>query len=258
MASLALVLAAVLASPADPERPSPGAFIERPLVLPAGAVQPQLGWELAGYRAGGPVQNGLWLGADAGVAGFLQIGVAAVLTEAPDLGFDRATARGLFSLHPDAAIRLDTSVYRFRGVGSTEYGYASGIGLSLRLPVVRGVLSLISGRAFGLPPIARTLDEAHFADDLFTLDLNHSNVTATVGLPVGLQLQATEEVALLLRSGFRHGFGGGNYDENWVPVGVDVLFNLSPVDLIGSAELPGNLRTHADVIVVRVVAQARF
>jgi hypothetical protein len=246
---------ALLATAAAAEQPYPGAFIDRPLVLPPGMLQPHAGWELLGFR-GGPTRNSIGFGADVGVFRDFQIGASAVLTEAPDLGFDRVAARGLIALHPAAAVRVDTSIYRFLGVPQ-EYGYASGIGLSIKIPLVPGTLALISGRSFALPPIGRT-EELHFADDLFTLDLNHSNVTATLGIPMGLELQAIPQLSLLLRSGYRHGFGGGLYSEDWVPVGLDVLVNLAPVDLIASAELPGNLRGHTDIFVLRAAVQARF
>jgi len=246
----------ILTTAAAAEQTYP-AFIDRPLVLAPGTFQPHAGWELLGFRGGGPTRNSLWFGADVGVLRELQIGASLVLTEAPGLGFDRAAARAVLALHPMTAVRLDTSIYRFLGLPE-EYGYASGIGLSIKIPLLAGTLSLVSGRSFALPPIGRTIEELHFADDLFTLDLNHSNVTATVGFPIGLQLQPIEQLSLLLRSGYRHGFGGGSYSEDWIPVGLDALVSFAPVDLIASAELPGNVRGHADVFIVRAVAQARF
>jgi len=258
MTRLAGVLVALLsASAAAAEESYPGTFIDRPLVLPPGMFQPQAGWELLGFRGGGPTQNSVVFAADVGVFPGAQIGASAVLAEAPNLDFDRIAARGVFALHPLAALRLDTSYYRFHSTPD-EHGYASGIGLAIRVPLVPGTLALISGRSVALRPIGRTLDERHFADDLFTLDLNHSNVTATVGFPIGLELQPVAPLALVLHSGYRHGFGGGSYDEDWIPVGLDALINLGPVDLIGSAELPGNLRGHADVFVVGAAVQARF
>lgn len=100
-------------------------------------------------------------------------------------------------------------------------------------------MALFSGRTLALPPLGGTPGLA-FADDLFTVDLNGSNVTATVGVPVRILLQPIDGLAFALRSGDRHGWGGGRFSANWVPLGADVVLNLaSRIDLVASAEVPG-------------------
>ncbi len=234
--------------------------IDRPLALPHGTVQGQVGWEMLGLRAGGvDAQHGVWFAAGGGLAANVEIDAAAVFSEADgDFGFDRAAARGVFAFHRNAAIRLDTSIYRFRFNAPTEYGYASGLGVPFRIAIVPGLLSIIGGRTFAMPPIGRTIDEYHFADDVFTLDLNDSNVTATIGFPLGIQVQPADPLSVVLRSGYRHGWGGGGYDENWVPVGIDVLVDVASFELVASAELPGNLNTFTDFFVIGAALQARF
>jgi len=223
-----------------------GSFIDRPLVLPPLSVRPQAAWEMVAVRSidRSPASTGHWLqlGIDAGVGFGLQVGVAASQELSPDASFDRAALRSLLSLSQDAALRLDFGPYRFNR--QTETGWAGGLGAVLRLPLIPGKVALLTGRTIALPPIGGTLGLA-FADDFVTIDLNHSNITATVGIPLQLLVEPAEGFALALRSGYRHGWGGGNFSADWVPLGADLLVNVARrVDFVASAEVPGETSSY--------------
>ena len=211
-------------------------FIERPLLLAPSAMRPQAAWETLAVRGidRSPPATGHWLqlGLDVGVVPGLQVGIAGSEEVAPRATFDRIALRTVFGLHPDGALRFDAGNYRNDVSGSMNGSWALGIGAPIRIVALSGKLAVFTGRTVALPPIGGTLSVA-FADDFLTVDLNHANVTATIGVPVQVVVEPIPGLALALRSGYRHGWGGGNFSANWIPLGTDLPLNpASRVNLI--------------------------
>lgn len=243
-------------------------FLGRPLVLPPLTIQPQVAWEMLAYRAGSETPGGTahsaQAGIDVGAAPGLQVGLGASEEISPDVRFDRFAARSVIGVAGAAGVRLDAAMYRLYRANISETGYDLGIGPAVRIPIIPGTLSLISGRNIALPPLGGT-DSLAFADDFLTVDLNHSNVTATIGVPIGLMLEPARSLAFCLRSGYRHGWGGGNFSADWVPLGADVLLNIaSRFDLVATAEVPGETGSWASfegltsLVFFRATLAARF
>ena len=115
---------------------------------------------------------------------------------------------------------------------------------------------LIGGRSIGRPPLGPG-PLYSFGDDWLTIDFNHRDVFASLGLPLGVFFEPSAGLAFELRSGFRHVWGGGQLKADFVPVGLDFLATPH-LDLSASVELPGETDFYFNLVQARATLALRF
>jgi hypothetical protein len=235
-------------------------FLERPLILSSHAIQFDAGYEplFEDTGANTAIVHRLLFGLEARVTDALEVGFSMAPRIAPNGGFDHFAIRTTYLAHQNVGVRLDTGLYDSVITGSP--GFAAGVGLSLRIPLVPGRVAVVTGRFTGLPPIGPRFSpwpSFSFADDVLTLDVNGNARTGSVGFPVGILVQLTPSLATQLRAGYRHTFGG-YASADYAPVGVDLLTSSGTTDFIISCETPRKLQAASTVYQGRILLQSRF
>ncbi|TMB11050.1 MAG: hypothetical protein E6J66_10080 [Deltaproteobacteria bacterium] len=253
--------AAIIALTASPQVRADASFLERPLIVLRHEIQLHAAYEPLREDTGTNTADvhRVLLGLDVGVTDEVQLGLSAAPRIAPNGGFDHLAIRTTYLAHEHVAVRLDTGVYDTRVHGETP-GFAGGIGMSLRIPLLAERVALISGRFTGLPPIGPRFSpwpSLSFADDLVTIDVNGRVRTASVGIPLGVLVQVVPLLAAQVRAGYRHVFGAYS-SADYVPIGVDLLASTGTMDFIISAEMPRKLQAASNIYEGRVQLQARF
>jgi hypothetical protein len=253
--------AAIIALTASSQVRADASFLERPLILERHGIQLHAAYEPLREDTGTNTADvhRVLFGLDVGVTDEVQLGVSVVPRIAPNGGFDHLAIRTTYLAHEHVAVRLDTGVYDTRLYGETP-GFAGGIGMSLRVPVVAERVALISGRFTGLPPIGPRFSpwpSLSFADDLVTVDMNGRVRTGSVGIPLGVLVQVFPFLAAEVRVGYHHVFGAYS-SADYVPIGFDLLASTGTMDLIISVEMPRKLQAASNMYEGRVQLQARF
>jgi hypothetical protein len=149
---------------------------------------------------------------------------------------------------PALAGRVDVGIDHFNDPMDQSYRLVLGLGLPASIALA-GNVSLITGRpysfAFANDPLL--VD----SDDILTLRAGGPRGLASLGLPLGLVIQLSGDIAIDLRSGYRRVFHD-HFEGTYVPLGADLLVNLvGTLDLGVGLEIPGETSAYLDRRMIR-------
>jgi hypothetical protein len=244
---LALVASTFVAAPLAAADDYPTAYLDRPLTLEPGTLQPNAALSLVHNGAAmDPAPSNieaLELGADYGILHHLQAGAVVDINLSPSK-FVRALASGQYQLLVFAALRVDIGAQR---IDNGNLDFAFGIGLPLHLKLT-DAFALISSRPYAYGA----------EDDVFSFRAGSDGTISETRLPLGIMYQLNPHVAFVGRSGFRK-------QENayFVPLGADALLTVSRLDVGISLDVAGQVSPSggpgfADLLSVRGFAQVRI
>ena len=260
-------------------------WIDRPLVLAPRMMQANLGLDVTNEvvtsmdTATGESLNAAF---DIGVAPRLQVGLALTFPINPAT-FGSAIADVQYGVSESANLRMDAGVARVGFVGGALDGmrniYEFGFGLPVKVKLSKNV-AVISGRTsaagFGLPTalagngggLASGATPLVAGDSILAVASDDSGTAViAANAPIGVLIAPHERVAIALHSGYRYLHEGSSgsissRDLSFVPLGVDVMFNLPQhVDLGVSADVAGPVDQNSGYFDLRQFlawAQARF
>lgn len=246
------MLASLLALVASPFA---ALVIDRPITLPAGAVEVDLLGNFSRWSAQSSSASGesAAAGIEWGFAGGAQLGLTVALPIQPGFTFGTLAGSALFAVTSATAIRLDAGYDRISLSGnpadvrtfSQDFLFA-GLGVPFKVRLSRD-LSLVSGEtgAFKVGHFTNVGQDgaalylgASFTPispaDLVTISkpLSDSNGTIiTVNAPVGLLFQAADALAVTLRTGYLAQIftGGGDTSTlQFAPLHADAVISPAP------------------------------
>jgi hypothetical protein len=264
----------------------PMSMLERPLVLPKWVVEPTVGVGITNSDNGTGETFGL--GFDIGVAKKLQVGAMIEVPAGPVADFGLLAFNLQTALGRSANLRFDIGVQRASAHVGEESAkndaFVVGVGVPIKARINRW-LAFVSGsnaaRAFGGSPV-EVVDRSGqptqstygfgppLSSNLLSLSVlpessddphgifEHTIVSGSMFLPVGLLVQPHERISLGVRTGYRllfsHVSGNdGTTLVHYVPLAFDVVVSpLRQLDIGFTAQIQGRIDDNMDHTDARV------
>lgn len=227
----------------------PTAMVDRPLLLPKGVTQPELGaiFYNDSLNTASPVNERLSISSQTSLSDRLQFGGNISVSIRPRVVLDSIFTTTQYSIKggpdsngpatsPMVNARFDAGL-RHSVCGDGGSAFSGGLGFPAKFKL-NPHLALVSGRT--------SLMAYAYQDDVLGWDDKDCGTTLTLGVPVGLLATLGDTFNFAIRSGYRYLFGSGA-STRFIPLAFDFTIVIAGQADVGvTLELPNALGTPAD------------